>query len=207
MRNRHLVALAVTLSGCTHVERTHRDSLEIAGGKETEPHSLDTVSNTTTKPVFDFRGERFGDPIPADAPTGSCEPKIAPGIVICVNPFDDVAGVSLLLGRVYVDNGLAALTATFSSKRYEDLVAAIETKYGPSASTEYDDVQNRMGATFANETKHWEFSTGRMNVSKYSDKVTQGLLGAYSATGAQEIQKRKEAAAREAALRDLGPRQ
>ncbi|SMP71981.1 hypothetical protein [Noviherbaspirillum suwonense] len=68
------------------------------------------------------------------------------------------------------------------ANRHQELVDALTTKFGPPAESENGTVQNRMGATFENNTVVWENATGQIKVLQRALDIETGLTFFYLKT-------------------------
>jgi hypothetical protein len=133
--------------------------------------------------------------------------KVVPGAQFCSEVFAfKVAGISIGAPiRDYLDGRLYSLYMTYDSDNFDQVVEALTAKYGSPDTTWTEQVENRMGATFHNETKRWFFSDGYLEAERYGSDLTRGNIYALGSAGSVEYEARRKKAAAEAAARDLGP--
>jgi len=106
---------------------------------------------------------------------------------------ETIAGIpveSLML--FFTEAKLQTIYITFASKEFDTVVAALQEKYG-KVTPLTDEVQNRMGATFNNETYSWRKSDQVLKAEKYGSKITTSRVTFQTDAGFDEFARRLEA--------------
>lgn len=176
--------------------------------------AVNHVAAQSTLPRFEFKGIQFGDSLPRSKGflrgngLGCHEDKQVASSQFCSDYAIDARLANVPVGsqfRRYLDGRLIELGMPFNSEKYDEITEVLTARYGEPASTVRDQIQNRLGANFTNETKKWPFADGELALERYGDSVTDGDMTATSTDGMADFAKRKKAAVLEAAAKDLGP--
>src|SRR5262249_11894845 len=90
--------------------------------------------------------------------------------------FRDLIGRSFVQAQFhFLDGGFESATLTFKTQSYGEISQAFIAKYGKPDSVKDSVVQNKMGATFADQTMTWAGKQGATIVlRKLAGKVTDG---------------------------------
>jgi hypothetical protein len=111
------------------------------------------------------------------------------------------------VGSVKVDDtlefdgdGLAGALMKFPSDAYDTMRAVFVEKYGPPHKVDVSEVQNKLGATFKNESLAWYGSDASVMLNRFDEDLTKSgasiLLNRYVAKRAAEIAARRKGAAK-----------
>ena len=93
------------------------------------------------------------------------------------------------VARLHRPAARQSLYMTFDPENCDRVAEALTTKYGPADSTTTEQVHNRMGATFTNETMPWRFSDGILKAERYSSSLSEGDIFAVGDSGFAEYSK------------------
>lgn len=111
-------------------------------------------------------------------PGGMCQPTVRPGGTA---PESRTCFSSVQVGPVPIKDtllfhgdALEAAVWSFDSRIYEPLRDIYLEKYGPPTTRETKAVQNRMGATFEDETLTWTGARVTVTISRYAGTLTKG---------------------------------
>ena len=72
-------------------------------------------------------------------------------------------------------DGMDTVMLGFASEKYDEMKNTFLERYGPPTQTETQPVQNRMGASFLNESLTWTGNVVKIRLEKYGSKIT-GLV-------------------------------
>jgi hypothetical protein len=90
------------------------------------------------------------------------------GNEFCTVDVGTVAGVTSVLQVSLREGKVAdAYMGRISPGDFDGVVAALQTKYGPPATTTPGFVQNRMGGKFDNPSYAWDFPDGKLIATKF----------------------------------------
>lgn len=76
----------------------------------------------------------------------------------------------------FIDGALSMGHATILPQNFSGIVDAITARYGKPSSMENETLQNRMGATFQNETITWTVGADQVVARKYGADLTRGSV-------------------------------
>jgi hypothetical protein len=91
----------------------------------------------------------------------------------CVSPFQ-LNGHEITPVFMFLNGKLGGVSGRFKVEAYPDLRTAFVDKYGAPSSTERSTVQNKMGASFEQESLVWDGPTIYIHLTRLSDTVTNG---------------------------------
>lgn len=162
------------------------------------------AANTLELVRFDFRGCRLGDVVNEEALLGQgykCFP-LAPYDQHCWKSQDKIGEIVVSPSYFMIDGRLAMLIINFPSPAYQSIVDAFAAKFGPPHERKQEEGQNRMGATFVNEKSIWQTTTGRLEISRFSSRITSGDVTIYDPI-LQAIAVKRDKIKADQAARDL----
>ena len=136
------------------------------------------LSAQTTQ--FEFRGLHLGDTGTSQVEKEQrfdCHRATDSWSVSCSIFHDQLAGVSVFTGVMLVDRRISHLGFIFAANDFQKLLDVFSARWGSPSSLKTDEVQNRMGAKFENETAVWEFSDGLLTLERYGSDLTNGHAG------------------------------
>lgn len=158
--------------------------------------SAATLAQST--PLFEFKGFRIGETTYAQVQSANqfeCRTIKEPvADYACQARRETIAGAptsSVLL--VFYGDKLTTIMITFGTEDFQQVKRALEDKYGQgkiASST----VQNRMGASFDNETITWRSSGSSMTLKMRDRKIDQASLSITASTAVDEFNRRVHAA-------------
>jgi hypothetical protein len=93
---------------------------------------------------------------------------------------------------LFYSEKLHTIYITVASKHFDKVVAALQEKYG-NVVPQTEDVQNRMGATFNNETYTWRRSDQMLRAEKYASNISSSRVTFQTDAGFEEFSRRSEA--------------
>jgi hypothetical protein len=105
---------------------------------------------------------------------------------------ETIAGVpvdSLML--LFYDNKLHTIFISVASKNFDEVVAALQEKYGKVVS-QNEEIHNRMGATFNDETYSWRKPGQVLTAEKYAGDINHSRLTFQTEAGLDEFSRRSE---------------
>jgi hypothetical protein len=89
--------------------------------------------------------------------------------------------IKLLIMFFGEDGNLGSAMTVIPSNSYTSLLVAMKERFGEPTSTEQRELQNKLGATFVNETATWLKGDDKLMLQKYGSNVNDGLLRLSSA--------------------------
>lgn len=116
-----------------------------------------------------------------DSPTSECYLDVAKTASYANKPAR--------LRAQFRDDKMSEATASFVPVNYEAIVEALVTRFGRPASKRSEVVQNKMGATFQNETSLWNVGGDQIIAMKYGSDLTRGFV---NIKDQQEVARLKE---------------
>lgn len=135
--------------------------------------------SAVAKAPLELKGVRLGmtyDDLVAAYPAGEQSPmrprengmSCLSGNTFCTVNVGTVAGVSSVL-QVSLREGKVsdAYMGRITPGEFDGVVAALQEKFGPPASTMQGFVQNRMGGKFDNPAYVWDFPEGKLLATKF----------------------------------------
>jgi hypothetical protein len=153
-----------------------------------------------TPPRFQFRGYAFGDSLTAYPYPNTCTDANVAGVRICLQPAETIANHLLRITYGYRDGRLDQFALEFSGDAYDDLLAAFSSVWGKPVSHRTTDLADEDGAVRYAVVSTWRFREGEFLLVRTGDRGTAGLT---TADGMRERKRRRVAAAKDEAMRDI----
>lgn len=147
-----------------------------AAGKKT---GISPPPNAGAKAPLELKGIRLGmtyDELVAAYPNGEQSPmrprangmSCLSGNTFCTVDVGTVAGVTSVLQVSLREGKVAdAYMGRITPGEFDGVVAALQEKFGPPATTTQGSVQNRMGGKFDNPAYMWDFPDGKLIATKF----------------------------------------
>jgi hypothetical protein len=173
-------------------------NVSLANGQVQVPPESGALSVWEKEPA-DFRGVPFG--------SSEAEMNKKLGNLICA----DIKGNRWCWGNYAIgdtmgsnkfrfhDDKLVEVSYDFEPKDFEFVKGVFVEKYGPPTTASTAVVENRMGASFLNETLVWNGRNIYLLLEKYSSKITESTasywLKSWMESGMKEIENKKKNAA------------
>jgi hypothetical protein len=102
-----------------------------------------------------------------------------------------------LLG--FRSNEFSYVMFSFDEAKFRIMERIFTERYGPPTRQNQREEQNRMGARYMNEMRHWIGPTVSITLQRYGSKLTEGLASFVPTSMAQDMAKQIEATANKGA--------
>jgi len=157
---------------------------------------------------YEFKGLALGSDysqIQSDKRFACRDPQDAKFDRFCMLKYghkETIAGIPVSTVMLcYYDDKLQIITINFPSKEFSEVADALKEKYG-QGTVKSEEVHNRMGATFQNETLSWSKADATLRAEKYSSKLDTSRVTFQTDYSLEEFARRNDAATK-AASKDL----
>jgi hypothetical protein len=92
------------------------------------------------------------------------------------------------MSATFRDDRLVSVLLVYASEKFEQMKAAMLERFGPPQDTKTEMLQNRMGASFENQSLTWLQGDALLQLSQRFNRVDQGMIGLVSK---QHVERRK----------------
>ena len=123
---------------------------------------------------FDFRGERLGDPVPAQA-AKLCGSLVVDSLFICMR-LDSIGAVVVSIVREFYHDRLLRWTAVFDSRDVAAMLAAARDKFAAPSVRETAELQTASGGRLVGDVVKWVLGADTLVVRQFDESATRGTM-------------------------------